>query len=69
MCFDNNWIEGEDTAENQTTMADTIEKPVDSGKTVFGISVNTGQICMGFEADARKNDSNNPIVCDFQRSG
>ena len=34
-----------------TTMADTIVKPVDSGKTFFDNSVNTGQICMGFEAD------------------
>ena len=31
-------------------MVDTIEKPVDSGKTFFDISVNTGQICKGFEA-------------------
>ena len=34
-----------------TTKVDTIENPVDSGKTFFDISVNTGQICMGFEAD------------------
>ena len=32
-------------------MADTIEKTVDSGKTFFDISFNTGQICMGFQAD------------------
>ena len=32
-------------------MADTIEKYVNSGKTLFDISINTGQICMGFEAD------------------
>ena len=32
-------------------MAETIEKTVDSGKTLFDISVDTGQICMGFEAD------------------
>ena len=29
-----------------------------SGKTFFDISVNTGQICMGFEADTPENDSN-----------
>ena len=45
-------------------MADTIGNPVDSGKTFFNISVNTGQICMGFEAD-KKNDSNIPMVRDF----
>ena len=32
-------------------MVDTIENPVDSGKTFFDISVKTGQIYMGFEAD------------------
>ena len=32
-------------------MADTIEKNVDSGKTFFDISINTGQICLGFEID------------------
>ena len=35
----------------KTTMTDTIEKNIDSGKTFFDISVCTGQICMGFEAD------------------
>ena len=34
-----------------TTMADTIEKTDDSCKTVFDISVNTGQICMGFKVE------------------
>ena len=33
------------------TTSYTIEKPVDSGETFVDISVNTGQICMGFEAD------------------
>ena len=28
-----------------------LKKPVNSGKTFFDIFVNTGQICMGFEAD------------------
>ena len=28
-----------------------LKKNVDSGKTFFDISVNTGQICMGFEAE------------------
>ena len=28
-----------------------LKNPVDSGKTFFNISVNTGQIDMGFEAD------------------
>ena len=30
-------------------MADTIENPIDSGKTFFDISVNTDQIDMRFE--------------------
>ena len=34
-----------------TTIADIVEKTVDSGKTFFDISVNTGQNCMGFKAD------------------
>ena len=42
---------GESSEFKTTTMADTIEKPFDSGKTFFDISVNTGQICMGFEAN------------------
>ena len=43
---------GESRDFKTTTMADTIEKnPIDSGKTFCYISVNTGQICMGFEAD------------------
>ena len=29
-----------------------IKKPFHSGKAFFDISVNTGQNCMGFEADA-----------------
>ena len=28
-----------------------LSKPLDSGKTFFDFSVNTDQICMGFEAD------------------
>ena len=39
-----------------------LKKPVDSGKTFFDIFVNIGQICMGFEADKKRNM---PIVCDF----
>ena len=35
--------------------ADTIEKNVDSGNTFFDSSVNTGQICKGFEADTPEN--------------
>ena len=42
---------GESRNLKTTTMAETIEKTVDSGKTLFDISVDTGQICMGFEAD------------------
>ena len=42
---------GGESHDFKTTMADTIEKPFDSGKTFFDISVNTGQICMGFDAD------------------
>ena len=38
-----------------TTMADTNERNVDSAKTFFDISVNTVQICMGFEADTSEN--------------
>ena len=58
---------GESPDFKTTTMADHIEKkPVDSGKTFFETSVNTGQICMGFEADTPENDSNMPIVCDFR---
>ena len=34
-------------------MAATIEN-LDSDKTFFNISINTGQICMGFEADTPK---------------
>ena len=43
-----------------------LKNPVNSDKTFFDISVNTGQIGMGFEADTQKNDSNMPNVCDFQ---
>ena len=39
-----------------------LKKPVDSGKTFFDISINTGQICMGFEADIPENDSSMHIV-------
>ena len=31
-----------------SSMADTIEKTVDSCKSFFDFSVNAGQICMGF---------------------
>ena len=32
-----------------------LQKPVDSGKTFFDISVYNGQICMWFEADTPEN--------------
>ena len=35
-------------------------KDVDSGKTLFDISVNTDQICIRLEADTPENDSNIP---------
>ena len=38
-----------------------MSKPLDSGKTFFGISVNTDQMCMGFETDTRENESNMSI--------
>ena len=34
-----------------------LKKNVDSGKTFFDISINTGQIHMGFEAETLENDS------------
>ena len=34
-----------------TATADAIAKSFDSGKTFFDISINSGHICMGFEAD------------------
>ena len=43
-------------------MAGTIEKPVDSGKTLSDIAINTGQICMGFKADTLRNMT----VCDLR---
>ena len=36
---------------SKPTTADTIEKIINSGKSFVDISINTGQICMGFEAD------------------
>ena len=53
---------GESRDFKTTTMADTIKNTVDSGKTFFDISGNTGQIYMGFKADTRENDSNMHIV-------
>ena len=46
-----NSYNGESRDVKTTTMADTIENPVDLGKTFFNITVNTDQIYMGFEAD------------------
>ena len=42
---------GESGYFKTTTMADTVESPIDSGKIFFDISVITDQICMRFEAD------------------
>ena len=44
------------TAENDVTLKQQqcripLKTPVVSGNTFFYISINTGQICMGFEAD------------------
>ena len=44
------------TAKNHVTSKQQqwripLKNPVDSDKTSFDISVNTGQICMGFEAE------------------
>ena len=36
-------------------MADVRYKPYDSDNNFFDISVNTGQICIGFEVDKLKN--------------
>ena len=47
-------------------MADSNEKNIHSGKTFFDIPVNTGQICMGFEADTLENESDMSIYSDFQ---
>ena len=44
------WHSGESHDFRTTTMADTSQPTVHSGKTFFDISVNTGQIAMGFEA-------------------
>ena len=45
------------TAENHVTSKQhwriLLKKTVDSGKSFFDISVNTGQICMGFESYTR----------------
>ena len=46
---------GESRDFKTATMADTIEKPVDSGKTFFDMFINTDQICMGFKADTPEN--------------
>ena len=46
-------------------MADTFQKLGNSGKTFFEVSINTGQICMGFEADTLEKSSN----MSRQRSG
>ena len=45
-------------------MAVTIEKTVDSGKTVFDISVNTYQICMGLKQISRKENLTCPSYKD-----
>ena len=37
---------GGESGYSKTTMADTIENPIDSGKIFFDISVKTDQICM-----------------------
>ena len=42
---------GESHDFKTTTMADTIIKPFHPAKTFFNISVNIGQIYIGFEAD------------------
>ena len=48
-------------------MADTIEKNLSIQVRLSLIFLYyTGQICIGFEADTRKNDSNMPKVWDFQ---
>ena len=41
-------------------------KTYDSVKTLFDISVNTDQNCMGFESDTLEIDRNLPIVCNFR---
>ena len=43
-----------------------LSKPLDSGKSFIDISVNTGQICMGFETGTSENCSNMPIFSDIQ---
>ena len=43
------------------------KNPIDSGKTFFDISVNTGQICIKLRADTPENDSNLAILCEFRR--
>ena len=68
-------VDMENTAENHMTSKQQqwripSKSPINSGKTFLDISVNTGQICLGFEADTppppKKKDSNMPTVCDFR---
>ena len=49
-----NYFHSGESRDFKTTMADTIEKRVNSGKTFFYISINIDQIGMGFEADTPK---------------
>ena len=41
---------------------DSCQKHLNLGKTFFDIFVNTGQICMGFEADTQKSNRNMPVI-------
>ena len=43
-----------------------LKTPVDSGKAFFDISVNTGQICIGFEADTPEKGRSGQKVIDEQ---
>ena len=47
-----------------------LKNPVDSGKTIFYTSVNTGQICKGLESNTPENDRNMSLYATFgQKSG
>ena len=55
-------VHGGESRDFKTTMADTIENPVDSGKPFFDISLILVRLAWGLKQIPRKNNSNTRIM-------
>ena len=68
MFFRDQWDSGESHGFRTTSMADTSQTTVDSGKTFFIFPLILVRLAWGLKQIPQENESNMPILCDFRTS-